>query len=1137
MQPHLCSCWWIWCVCWSSVAVGDDPGEKLPAEVQQILDQLLDGKYIEGTVHAIEYLRKHHIEDHQAAMLTYLHSRGSSLHSLQASYTDYFAGIGRRPRQLAAHLRHLDTRSFLLGVNLLYGGGGGGSGGQLPFTTVRFRDVRDLILQTPGGHRSLFVTAWEKCLPRVATSPCLELLTKALRLSSAAYLRPEMIAHLPLDLPEEIFRNITAVFKELYDDMTARSQRAIYEWIRQILQRPNRQPVFPKAGAPWIVAENLWFLGRFVVHLPPEEIQKISLNEIRHFINYDNATKQLDSVYDITPTTARAFQERINASGFDMANTSTVYRLGLLVCFFDNVQELDTGEARSLLHQMIKCSRLKGFQADVKKLKAQLLGLVLSSQRLNETLDSISDAIACLSFPQLDSLSTESVRSAATVLGTVRGWTPGQTLILADKFMGGNKQLSLFNLSRLGVLVLGVSADTLYNTSPQDLAQALQWPLSQHGASLSPAQRLAVVTQIAASWNVSSVLDLLNSSFLKELPLYNLLHMTSYNVSHLDQKELRKSQALFLYHLVSGTMPVQEILRCGQLVRGVTCNHLRALDPATFRQLDGLLRGSLSLLSPLQLNCLAQKYRQDAPDLMPPLLLVTLPTRVLAMAPRSICKPLLIALGRVELSSIVPQPAKRAEVMESVLWCLNYTIQDEYDVDILGRTICYLSPDFIRTITSNKALNEALIHFRICRNLSPAQKREVRNKIQEYYGDPTAWQPELMQDLGPLITLLSREDLTTVAEKFPDILLQLALDVEGTAVSEDFLAAVFHALKRTIGTITPSNLPPGCGGTRTPSSEHILKLADANSHWSAGELRCLSPETFVRSVELLGALTSFSMAQLLALKEKAKEVWGPVRSWRKHQVRALGHIALSLNQSEIRELELGSTDTVAALIRHRQWSPPQVRSLLEGFLHDSGLPVEALSGWDLAGLDRLLCAMTGPELDSVSTAAYSVAAARVGELACEAQVLRRLLRKAREVFGDVGQWHGFVLWEVGTVAAGMSGEELKLLVPDLMPYFTPAAMAILPTHVFKELSPEQLKKLGPENSAAVTAAQEAALNREQLAGLQAARDGGDSNETPLSTAPLTGSAYRGEMCFLLWAAFTAVYFADYCQILAHNICT
>lgn len=44
-------------------------------------------------------------------------------------------------------------------------------------------------------------------------------------------------------------------------------------------------------------------------------------------------------------------------------------RLGLLVCFYDNLDLLDAALAQVLLHQMIKCSHLRGFQAGVQKVR------------------------------------------------------------------------------------------------------------------------------------------------------------------------------------------------------------------------------------------------------------------------------------------------------------------------------------------------------------------------------------------------------------------------------------------------------------------------------------------------------------------------------------------------------------------------------------------------------------------------------------------------------------------------------------------------------------------------------------------------------------------------------------------------
>lgn len=40
-------------------------------------------------------------------------------------------------------------------------------------------------------------------------------------------------------------------------------------------------------SASWVSAENLWILGRYMVHLPLEEILKISLSEVSRRVSLD----------------------------------------------------------------------------------------------------------------------------------------------------------------------------------------------------------------------------------------------------------------------------------------------------------------------------------------------------------------------------------------------------------------------------------------------------------------------------------------------------------------------------------------------------------------------------------------------------------------------------------------------------------------------------------------------------------------------------------------------------------------------------------------------------------------------------------------------------------------------------------
>ncbi|KAG9350257.1 hypothetical protein JZ751_026611, partial [Albula glossodonta] len=171
--------------------------------------------------------------------------------------------------------------------------------------------------QSPGGNRSLFAVAREKCVSALREALCVDLMGTLLGLSEGEFVEEDFITDLPTDLADDTFRNLTAVFKDLYDMLSVTTQRAIYKWITMGLQRTSKSSHSPDV---WMTAENLWFLGRYMVHLSISNIHKISLSEMRIFIHYDNATKQLDSVYDIKLGPGKAFLHRINASGFDMAN-------------------------------------------------------------------------------------------------------------------------------------------------------------------------------------------------------------------------------------------------------------------------------------------------------------------------------------------------------------------------------------------------------------------------------------------------------------------------------------------------------------------------------------------------------------------------------------------------------------------------------------------------------------------------------------------------------------------------------------------------------------------------------------------------------------------------------------------------
>ncbi|NXX92803.1 OTOAN protein, partial [Centropus bengalensis] len=1033
--------------------------------------------------------------------------------SVQTSIESYLKNLLYQPRQLLSEFQQLDQQQFRTAMKYLFNSRKDRL--KIGNFVLDWDKTRKRIFQSPGVNRTLFLITLDKCFLALSALDCVDILSQVLRVSAVSYLQPDVIGSLPNVLLEDAFRNLSTVFRDLYDKTSANTQRALYDWMKRILQTSYKMSESNESTS-WVSAEVLWILGRYMVHLPLEEIMKISLNEIRLFISYDNATKQLDAVYDITPELAQAFLERINSSGFYMRNTSTIYRqdrfsfsfaavLGLLVCFYDDMEQMDAAVARALLHQMIKCNQLRGFQAEVHKLKSHLLKIAMENQTMNDILGSLSDAVVGLTSSQLESLSPEAVHNAIATLNQVSGWAKSQVMILSSKYLSNEKVLSFYNVSQMGALVTGVGTQSFYSMNPKELSQLIRSTTSQYLSDLSPAQQQGILRKIAASGDFYSSVKDIQGAFFKEISLSALWKQAGYNSSMMKEKELRRSQALYLFELLSKKNSPGDLLSTGQLVKGATCERIERMDADLFLNNFKFFEMSLHLLSPYQVKpkkalCVRFTFWDCFNSFCR--------TEYLEYVSGPLCVSFIESLGKTEMDLLNPSLHKKNAVLHKVQECLNGSIADEYDVDLLGNLICHLPPAFLRGRMSLKAMGTALPQFKLCQELSHEQKMEIKYKLLELYGSPNNWTAETTLDIGPFAALLSKGELTVLTEKYPDTILQIAKTIGPISSAEELLSTVFESVSNATANTESSLTRPDCLGTRAPSSDEIIKLAEANVFWSIQELKCMDAGTFDKNVELLGSVSGFKSSQLIALKEKAKQVWGPLPEWKSYHIVSLGRVALVLTENEIDELDLRSIDTISVLSQQTGWTFTQARSILQGFLEDSGQTISTLKSFDLVGLGAFLCALDSTEILSIRTAEFSAAVARIGLLFCSPPLLKQFKKMAESVFGPAAGWNGSVLQEIGTIAGGLNEDELKALDKNLMPYFQPAAVRRIPPEIFQALSPEQIASLGPENAAAVTRSQREHLSALQLQSLQLALDGARTTASEIENGASTTQALQ-----------------------------
>ncbi|XP_070811135.1 otoancorin [Pituophis catenifer annectens] len=1048
--------------------------------------------------------------------------------SLQESITNYFEHLFHNPRMFLSIFRDMSPRDFQTAIKYLFG------------RTQKYLDlgnilidlhgIRKKLFQSPGGNRTLVLITLEKCFVLLNSAQCVDILSQILRASSATYLQAHNVASFPQDLQKEAFRNLSTVFKDLYDRLTTSTQRAVYEWMMQNLQTSDNAS---DNSTSWVSAKGLWILGRYMVHLPLEEIRKINPYEMWLFVSYDNATKQLDMVYDITPDLVQAFLERINASGFDMRNVSTLYRLGLLVCFYHDLAEMDSTMARALLHQMMKCHQLRSFQANVQKLKSQLLNVAVQNQTLNDILGTLSDAVVGLATSQLESLSPTAVHAAISTLNQVSSWAKSQTIILSSKYLLYEKTLSFHNVSQMGALAPGIDTLSFYNMNPNELSQAIQNVLAQRALDLSPVQRQGIFRKILASSPLTSVLMDLPNAFFTEVSLFDLWKAGSFNASLVKKRELRTSQALFLYEFLSRKTSLSDLLSNGQLLKGMTCWHIENLSPISFLNLFHIFEKHLHLLSSFQVNCLAWKFWTISEASVPPYLLAVLPAEFLESVSGSRCVPFLISLGKTDLDHLIWSEQKKRALRQKIQRCLEGSVADEYTVDLLGNLLCHLSPAFICQGVSPEVMTVILHRYSQCPHLSYQQKIEIQQRLIELHGSPRNWTIETIKDHGAFMVLLPKDDLIALLEKFPDFISEIASKTsQPLSAPKQLLFAQFESLYGSRIPTQPSNSTPDCEDVTAPSLDEIILLSEANMFWSVQELNCMERRTFAQTVEILGSVRNFNTSQLAVLKEKAKQVWGLPEGWKRYHIVSLGCIVTALNEKEIAMLDLSLIDTVSALTQQTAWNPSQAKSILQGFLNDSGQEIASLKSFDLVALDATLCTLNSTEVASINATEFSVVLGRLGSLPCSSNTLREFKKKVESVFGSPMKWNPATLQEIGTIAAGLDEKELRGLDHELMAYFQPAAIASIPSEIFKELSPEQLANLGPENAARTTDLQRRHLNEEQLQSLQLALDGGrrrirevSLNESTIdpTSAPLWNGASLPYRLNLLMSAVSVLH--------------
>ncbi|XP_059717248.1 mesothelin-like protein [Haemorhous mexicanus] len=362
----------------------------------------------------------------------------------------------------------------------------------------------------------------------------------------------------------------------------------------------------------------------------------------------------------------------------------------------------------------------------------------------------------------------------------------------------------------------------------------------------------------------------------------------------------------------------------------------------------------------------------------------------------------------------------------------------------LGALVCDLEPGTVPASDPN-----ILEKLKLCPALTEAQQDALNALLlsgDTAYGDPSSWDLQTLQDLGPLVLALNQTTLSLVAEAAREDFrrsIAAAYLSQGRSQREQSLI-----LLRALAAASAASQPRlQRSADRCQSKPITASNIEDIIFLSPDELDlCLSNDVLIKNLEAVLDLPITSQASWV-LKKKVDEFFQG--SIPEEQLKRLGMLAGLYTEQEISQWQVTSSDTLSALLSNSgQWRDSQVQQLLSRYLALGG----SLTGPLLQEIrGKRLCNLQEEEIQQIPAAAIRTAG-KLDISSCSQSKKDQLYGKAREAFASLASTPGLYYCQIQPYLGGAPAEDLKNLAS--------AGVAInMDLSTFLTLNPEELQKL------------------------------------------------------------------------------
>ncbi|NXG41278.1 MSLNL protein, partial [Psilopogon haemacephalus] len=463
------------------------------------------------------------------------------------------------------------------------------------------------------------------------------------------------------------------------------------------------------------------------------------------------------------------------------------------------------------------------------------------------------------------------------------------------------------------------------------------------------------------------------------------------------------------------------------------------------------LQNNTAELSSAQLSCLARllaakNLTADFKGYPPDLLLFFDSAEVGGES----CKEFYTLASQGHLDLLPKGSARRTRLLRQALTCLGVRSShlDPEQLSSLGALVCDMEPE---TITASAP--GVLENLKLCSALTQAQQDALNALLlggDTAYGDPSSWDFQTLQRLGPLVLALNQTTLNLVAKEAREALgrsIKATYGSQGRSQREKSLlllralvappASAHPRRKRNTGSCSSTPITP----STITDPDFIFDYDDSEEF----EL-CLSNEVVKEDLQLLvqqPLTTEFQMV----LKKKLQQVYPA--GIPEEQLKVLGELSRLYTPQEISRWNLTSSDTLLALLdpSNGNWNDAQIQELIDRYLALggtwSGALLQTLGGENLCHLQEGQIQQIPPE--ALRTAGQLVISS------CSQAKKNQLYKKAQQAFsGQSITWDYYC--RMRPYLSGAPAEDLKELAES-------GITIDMDMDTFLALNPDELEKL------------------------------------------------------------------------------